>query len=85
MPQAKRFLACWDRQNDLFRKSEKIYGSEKTHFETPSEAPLWGSMNGYASENASFSICPATDRFEKNGQMLLGKFTSQGHFAAMWP
>lgn len=85
LQQAKRFLAWRDRQNDLFRQNEKIYGSEETHFKTPSEASSWHRMNGYASENDAFSFCPATDRFEKNGQMLLGKFTGQGHFAAMWP
>ena len=54
LQQAKRFLACWDRQNDLFRKSEKIYGAEKVRFKTTPEAVLLSSMNGYVSENRVF-------------------------------
>jgi hypothetical protein len=55
----------------------KIYGSEKMCFETASEGPSLGSTNGYASENTVFSLCKRMALVEKNGPMLLGKFTHE--------
>jgi hypothetical protein len=54
-------------------------------FDTASEAPSLGSMNGYESENTVFSFCERMALVEKNGSMLLGKELCQGHSAAICP
>jgi hypothetical protein len=79
LQQAKHFLACWDRQNDLFRQSEKNYAAEKMRFETPSGVSPLSSMNGYVSENGVFFFCERMALVEKNGLMLLGNFMIQDH------
>jgi hypothetical protein len=48
-------------------------------FETASEAPSLGSMNGYESENTVFSFCERIVLVEKNAPMLPGKFMIQDH------
>jgi hypothetical protein len=80
LPQAKRFFACWDRQNDLFRRHEKIYGSEKRRFEIASGGASLSSMNGYASKTRVFLFCKRMALVKKNGLMLLGKFMVQDHW-----
>ena len=60
----------------------KIYGSEKALFDAASGAPSFLRMNSYGSENEAFFFAWSA-AFEKNGSLLLGKVTSQDHFAAM--
>jgi hypothetical protein len=60
----------------------KIYGSERVLFDVPSEAPSFHYLNGYGSEDDTFSFtCSASIR--EKGSLLLGKVTSQDHFIAM--
>jgi len=83
LQQVKRFLACREYQNSLFRKSAKIYASKMMTFEAPPEGASQCHMNGYVSENSVFSFCERMALVEKNGSMLLGKVMSQDHFIPM--
>jgi hypothetical protein len=54
LQQVKCFLACRERQNGLFRQSEKNYASKTTTFDAAPEASSRYHMNGYVSENGVF-------------------------------
>jgi len=73
LQQAKRFLACWDCQNRLFRTFAKFYVSKMTYFHAASEAPSQRHMKGYASESASFSFGSANVQAENVTQCCLEK------------
>jgi predicted metal-binding protein len=81
LQQVKCFLACRERQNGLFRQSEKNYATKMMTFEDASEASSRCHMNGYVSENGVFLFCKRMALVEKNGSMLLGKFMWQSQFS----
>ncbi len=80
--QAKRFLACWDRQNDLLSICKKIYASKMKTFGAAPQASSRCHMNDYVSENSVFLFCKRMALVVKNGSILLGKFMWQSQFSA---